>query len=108
MPVPKNRGRLWLGEFPLARKTILLHAEQGLGDTIQFARYVPQLVAAGATVVLEVPAELKPLMTGFGGAGSVIARGETPEHARAAIGQVVEGLTTAPVLRDLSERRREV
>jgi tetratricopeptide (TPR) repeat protein len=78
MPVPKNRGRLWLGEYPLARKTILLHAEQGLGDTIQFARYVPQLVAAGASVVLEVPAELKPLMAGFGGAGTVIAHGEAP------------------------------
>jgi Tfp pilus assembly protein PilF len=78
MPAPKNRGRLWLGEYPLARKTILLHAEQGLGDTIQFARYVPQLVAGGASVVLEVPAELKSLMSGFGGAGSVIARGETP------------------------------
>ncbi|HEY1982371.1 MAG TPA: tetratricopeptide repeat protein [Xanthobacteraceae bacterium] len=78
MPAPKNRGRLWLGEYPLARKTILLHAEQGLGDTIQFARYVPQLVAAGATVVLEVPAELKPLMAVFGGAGTIIARGETP------------------------------
>jgi tetratricopeptide (TPR) repeat protein len=78
MPVPKNRGRLWLGEFPLARKTILLHAEQGLGDTIQFVRYVPWLVAAGASVVLEVPAELKTLMAGFDGAATVIARGEAP------------------------------
>ena len=78
MPAPKNRGRLWLGEFPLARKTILLHAEQGLGDTIQFARYVPRLVAAGASVVLEVPAELKTLMAGFDGAATVIARGEAP------------------------------
>ncbi len=50
---------LWLGEYPLARKTILLHAEQGLGDTIQFARYAPLLARAGATVVLEVQPELK-------------------------------------------------
>jgi tetratricopeptide (TPR) repeat protein len=78
MPVSKNRGRLWLGEYPLARKTVLLHAEQGLGDTIQFARYAPQLAAAGATVVLEVPPELKGLMSGLGGTGTVIARGEAP------------------------------
>jgi glycerol-3-phosphate dehydrogenase (NAD(P)+) len=37
-------------------------------------------------------------------AGELIARGATPEHAAAEIGQVVEGLTTAPVLRDLSRR----
>ncbi|HEX4409210.1 MAG TPA: tetratricopeptide repeat protein [Xanthobacteraceae bacterium] len=78
MPAQKSRGRpLWLGEYPLQRKTILLHAEQGLGDTIQFARYVPQLAAAGARVVLEVQAELKSLMTRLDGAATVIARGET-------------------------------
>jgi glycerol-3-phosphate dehydrogenase (NAD(P)+) len=37
-------------------------------------------------------------------AGELIARGATPDEAMAAIGQTVEGLTTAPVLRDLSHR----
>ena len=37
-------------------------------------------------------------------AGELIARGATPEEARAEIGMVVEGITTAPVLRDLSRR----
>jgi glycerol-3-phosphate dehydrogenase (NAD(P)+) len=37
-------------------------------------------------------------------AGEMIARGATPDEARASIGQVVEGLTTAPALRDLSHR----
>jgi len=75
----KSRGKpLWLGEYPLARKTVLLHAEQGLGDTIQFARYVPMLVAAGAKVVLEVQAELKSLMSRLDGGATVIARGEAP------------------------------
>src|ERR687892_1037878 len=37
-------------------------------------------------------------------AGELIARGRTPEEAVAEIGQTVEGLTTAPVLRDLSHR----
>ena len=70
------RGALWLGEYPLARKTILLHAEQGLGDTIQFARYAPLLARAGATVLLEVEPALKDLFAGLAGIASVYARGE--------------------------------
>jgi tetratricopeptide (TPR) repeat protein len=79
MPPQKSRGRpLWLGEYPLHRKTVLLHAEQGLGDTIQFARYVPLVAAGGATVVLEVQPELKSLMSGLDGAARVLSRGEPP------------------------------
>jgi tetratricopeptide (TPR) repeat protein len=79
MAPEKSRGRpLWLGDYPLARKTILLHAEQGLGDTIQFARYVPLLAASGAKIVLEVQTELKALMAPLVGAATVIARGEAP------------------------------
>ncbi len=70
------RGPLWLGEYPLGGKTILLHAEQGLGDTIQFARYVPLLARAGAKVVLEVQPVLKVLFATLPGALSVHARGE--------------------------------
>ena len=61
----------------LANKTILLHAEQGLGDTIQFVRYAPVLARAGAKVVLEVQPELKELLATFDGVASVIGRGET-------------------------------
>jgi tetratricopeptide (TPR) repeat protein len=71
------RRPLWLGEFPLGHKTILLHAEQGLGDTIQFARYAPLLARAGASVVLEVQPELKALLGGLAGVASCHARGET-------------------------------
>jgi tetratricopeptide (TPR) repeat protein len=79
IPPQKSRGRpLWLGEYPLHRKTVLLHAEQGLGDTIQFARYVPLLAANGATVVLEVQPELKSLMASLDGAARLLARGEAP------------------------------
>jgi len=70
------RGRLWLGEFPLGQRTILLPAEQGLGDTIQFVRYAPLLARAGATVVLEVQPELKPLLATIDGVASCHARGE--------------------------------
>ena len=79
MPPQQSRGRpLWLGEYPLHGKTVLLHAEQGLGDTIQFARYVPLLAAGGATVVLEVQPELTSLMSGLDGAARILARGEAP------------------------------
>lgn len=75
---PKSRGRrLWLGEFALAGKAILLHAEQGLGDTIQFARYAPLVAAAGAEVVLEVQPELKSVLARLDGVAAVLARGET-------------------------------
>ncbi len=70
------RGRLWLGEFPLGQRTILLPAEQGLGDTIQFVRYAPLLARAGATVVLEVQPELKPWLATIDGVASCHARGE--------------------------------
>jgi hypothetical protein len=79
MPAQQSRGRpLWLGEYPLARKTVLLHAEQGFGDTIQFARYVPLLAATGAKVVLEVQSELAALMARLDGGAQVIGRGEAP------------------------------
>ncbi|HVO02256.1 MAG TPA: DUF6165 family protein [Candidatus Cybelea sp.] len=55
----------WKGE-PLAGKTILLHSEQGLGDTIQFSRYVPVIAGMGARVILMVPRNLKRLLAGLG------------------------------------------
>lgn len=52
----------WRGDTAIAGKTILVYAEQGLGDTIQFCRYVPMLTNAGARVVLEVQPPLHELM----------------------------------------------
>lgn len=73
----RGHGRpLWLGEYPLQRKTILLQAEQGLGDTIQFARYVPLLARAGAKVVMEAQQELVPVLAQVDGAARVVARGQ--------------------------------
>jgi tetratricopeptide (TPR) repeat protein len=68
---------LWLGKDSLAGKTILLHAEQGLGDTIQFLRYAPFLAAQGATVVLEVQ---QPLVGADDGRG--FARQRDPRASR--------------------------
>lgn len=58
---------LWLGQQPVAGKTILLHTEQGFGDTFQFVRYASMVEALGAKVVLEVPAALVALMSSLDG-----------------------------------------
>ncbi len=54
----------WLGQASIAGQSILLYSEQGLGDTIQFCRYVPVLQALGAKVSLAVQAPLVPLLQG--------------------------------------------
>ncbi len=66
---------LWLGDAPVAGKTILIHAEQGFGDTLQFVRYVPLLVQMGAKVVLEVQPTLTALLSSIEGV-TVTTRGE--------------------------------
>lgn len=67
---------LWLGKVPLRGKTILLHHEQGFGDTIQFCRYAKLVAAQGATVLLLVPAELKSLLARLEGVSQVLAESE--------------------------------
>jgi len=66
----------WLGEHSLAGKAILLHAEQGLGDTLQFCRYASLVAEGGARVILEVPAVLASLLAGLEGVSQVISRGD--------------------------------
>jgi TPR repeat/Tetratricopeptide repeat/Glycosyltransferase family 9 (heptosyltransferase) len=73
--VRQFRQPLWLGQETLAGKTILLHAEQGFGDTLQFCRYAHLAAAQGAHVVLEVQRPLVRLLAGLG-VPEVIARGE--------------------------------
>jgi Glycosyltransferase family 9 (heptosyltransferase) len=70
------RQPLWLGEAPLAGKTILLHDEQGFGDAIQFVRYVPLVAARARKVILEVQRPLKSLFSGIAGASLILGRGE--------------------------------
>ncbi len=67
---------LWLGREKLEGKTILLHAEQGLGDTIQFCRYARQVAALGARVALEVQPPLKTLLHDLDGVSLVLGKGE--------------------------------
>jgi tetratricopeptide (TPR) repeat protein len=65
----------WRGE-QIAGKTLLVHAEQGLGDALQFVRYVPLLAQQGIRVCLECHPELVRLFTSVEGVGAVSARGD--------------------------------
>src|SRR5215472_10179083 len=64
----------WCGE-PLGGKTILLQAEQGFGDTIQFCRYV-SLVASNARVILQAPRSLARLLSTLKGVEEIVVQGD--------------------------------
>lgn len=61
---------------PLAGRTILVHYEQGLGDSVQFVRYLPLLKARGARTVFECQPVLKRLLAAALGIDALVARGE--------------------------------
>lgn len=65
----------WDGASPEGQR-LLVVAEQGLGDTVQFVRYAPMLRALGAHVTLECPASLKALLQGSNVADRLIASGD--------------------------------
>ena len=68
----------WTGSPAIAGKTILLHAEQGFGDTIQFCRYAPRVAAMGGRVILEVQEALRDLILhSLNGVAQVVAKGDT-------------------------------
>jgi tetratricopeptide (TPR) repeat protein len=58
-------------------RSILLHAEQGFGDTLQFVRYIPMVVERGGRVILDCPLDLVRLLARMPGISRVIATGET-------------------------------
>jgi hypothetical protein len=70
------REPIWLGESALRNRTLLIHAEQGMGDVLHVVRYIAAVARQGARIVLQVHAALKPLLTGLEGTALVVARGE--------------------------------
>jgi len=78
-PVRRFAQPMWDGRA-LAGATILLHAEQGLGDTLQFARYAPLVAERCGAVILESQRELAALMRSVRGLSQVVARGEPLPH----------------------------
>ena len=66
----------WTRNDPLQGKTILVHSEQGLGDTLQFCRFVSCLADRGAQVVFEVQRPLHALLQTLAGVSHVVAAGD--------------------------------
>ncbi|KVN62355.1 tetratricopeptide repeat protein [Burkholderia stagnalis] len=66
---------MWDGAAPVAGRTVLLHAEQGYGDTLQFCRYASLVHDRGATVIVEAPAALGALLGTLRGVSRVVTEG---------------------------------
>jgi tetratricopeptide (TPR) repeat protein len=66
----------WSGAESVEHKTVLVYAEQGLGDTVQFCRYIKLLEARGARVVFEVQPALRIFLGSLRIQGSLVTRGE--------------------------------
>jgi len=71
-------GERWDGVSDLTGKTLFLLAEQGFGDALQFARFVPLVAARGARVVVEAMPELAPLLAAQPGVAAVVVKGAPP------------------------------
>jgi tetratricopeptide (TPR) repeat protein len=70
---PDGAEPIWLGEHDLDGKTILVYSDEGLGDAIQFTRYVPMLAERGARVVLVVQETLLSLLSALPGVSHCLA-----------------------------------
>jgi tetratricopeptide (TPR) repeat protein len=68
----------WRGSEPVNGKSVLLHAEQGYGDTIQFSRYCTHVAALGARVLLSVPNALQALLGSLPGVHELVGQDTTP------------------------------
>jgi tetratricopeptide (TPR) repeat protein len=67
---------LWKGNYQIVNKKILIYCEQGLGDTLQFCRYIKNLKEMGAWVILEAPKSLIGLLKTLEGVDEIIQQGE--------------------------------
>lgn len=67
---------VWLGKEALSNKTILIHAEQGLGDTLQFCRYISHVKSLGAKVLFEVQPPLLGILSGLRGVDLLLPKGQ--------------------------------
>jgi hypothetical protein len=67
---------LWLGKEPLVKKTILLHSEMGLGDSINYCRYASLVKQLGGQIILEAPPQLLNLFKKLEGVDVLVEKGQ--------------------------------
>jgi hypothetical protein len=80
-PLQRNFAQpLWSGAEDLMGKSILLHSEQGLGDTIQFCRYAEMVAQRGGDVTLEVDPSLMLLLKNVAGVKHIVSTGNADEY----------------------------
>jgi tetratricopeptide (TPR) repeat protein len=72
---PRFAEPKWLGKEDISGKTILVCIDEGIGDAVQFARYVPMLAARGASIVLVVQEGLRALLSGLPGVSACLPFG---------------------------------
>ena len=76
---PRPGPPIWDGS-PLAGRSILLFAEQGLGDTLQFIRYAPLVAGRGGRVIVECPQSLVRLIKTVEGVNEVVTPDQHPHY----------------------------
>ena len=72
---PLDLAPEWDGKGDLRGKRLLLRAEQGFGDMIQFARFIPLVAKRAAHIIVECRKELMPIMRTVSGVGTVVEKG---------------------------------
>jgi tetratricopeptide (TPR) repeat protein len=75
---PKISQPKWLGDECIEGKTIVVHVDEGMGDCIQFARYLPMMAERGARVILLVAEALVPLLSRMPGVFQCFSSGTAP------------------------------
>lgn len=110
----RTAGPAWTGAEKISGRTVLLYCEQGLGDTVQFLRFVPAVLALGARVKLAVQPEITPLLPAMDGVTLCRLDQGVPEFdlhcplvsLPAALGITLDelGATASPYLRAPAER----
>jgi tetratricopeptide (TPR) repeat protein len=78
---PKRSRPTWLGVEDIAGKTLLIWADEGLGDSIQFARYVPMLAARGARVIMIVDDAAYPLLSALPSVSEIFGKSDNMSRA---------------------------